>query len=201
MSEQETMKKNRRRLLLIVAFFLVPLAIATLWYQRLPDNFQPGKTTNNGEFIRPAVPLTAFSQTTLAGSELDGKQMETVWTLVHLVAASCDEACSKSLYNTRQIRIALNKDIDRIKRVAVLSETAVQGTDEKMWASHPDMTFALEAEGGLGAQIRAAAGVRAPNTVYLVDPLGNIMMQFPPDLNPKLLMKDLKKLLKLSRIG
>jgi len=39
------------------------------------------------------------------------------------------------------------------------------------------------------------------NAIYLVDPLGNLMMRFPPDLEPKSLLKDLKHLLKVSRIG
>lgn len=202
MTEQEIIKKNRQRLLLIVAFFFVPLVIATIWYKNLPAGFSPSKTTNNGELIRPAVPIQPFSQATLAGDTLSGKNLETVWTLVHLLDSPCEEACSKALYNTRQIRIALNKDIDRVKRIAVVSEAVEKNTDRKMWASHPDLKLARAATAGLGAQIRGVVGEGVePHSVYLIDPLGNLMMRFPPDLNPKLMMKDLRKLLKLSRVG
>ena len=37
--------------------------------------------------------------------------------------------------------------------------------------------------------------------LYIIDPLGNLMMSYPPDINPRGIMKDLKKLLKFSRIG
>jgi hypothetical protein len=37
--------------------------------------------------------------------------------------------------------------------------------------------------------------------IYLVDPLGNLMLRFPAQPEPKRLMKDLKLLLKASQIG
>jgi hypothetical protein len=40
-----------------------------------------------------------------------------------------------------------------------------------------------------------------PERIYLVDPLGNLMMRFPRDPDPKLMMKDLSRLLKASQIG
>jgi len=36
---------------------------------------------------------------------------------------------------------------------------------------------------------------------YLVDPLGNLMMSYPADAAPKGMLKDLKRLLRLSHIG
>jgi len=39
------------------------------------------------------------------------------------------------------------------------------------------------------------------NLIYLIDPNGNLMMRYTPDQLPKPLFKDLKHLLKVSRIG
>ena len=37
--------------------------------------------------------------------------------------------------------------------------------------------------------------------IYLVDPLGNLMMRFPRDPDPSKMLKDLQRLLKYSGIG
>jgi len=47
----------------------------------------------------------------------------------------------------------------------------------------------------------AEDGARAEDAIYLVDPLGNLMMRWPKDPDPKKISSDLKKLLKYSRIG
>ena len=192
---------TQKKLLVIFALFFIPLFIATVWYGVMPAKLRPQTTTNNGQLIEPPRPLEAFETKTLSGEPYTVAQLETVWTLVHLLDAPCDADCSKSLYETRQIRIALGKDIDRVQRVIVVENAELAQSESKMWASHPDMSVVIASEHGLGQQIRAQVEQHAPNTVYLVDPLGNIMMSFPPDLNPKLLMKDLRKLLRLSQIG
>jgi hypothetical protein len=42
---------------------------------------------------------------------------------------------------------------------------------------------------------------RDGSEILLVDPLGNLMMRFPLDIEPKGMLEDIKKLLRLSRIG
>jgi hypothetical protein len=37
--------------------------------------------------------------------------------------------------------------------------------------------------------------------IYLVDPLGNLMMRFPRDPDPSKMIKDLQRLLRYSRFG
>ena len=195
---------NKKRLLIIFALFFVPLAIAAIWYTLLPANYRPGSTTNNGNLIQPIYPVQAFSQKTKDGADYSGKDLETKWTLVHLVNDTCDEACSKWLYNTRQIRIALAEDMERVNRLTVVDSIKVATQNNKMWESHPDMKVIIDDEKGtLGPQIRSTADAQPypENSVFLIDPLGNLMMHFPPNLEPKKLMKDLEKLLKLSRIG
>lgn len=41
----------------------------------------------------------------------------------------------------------------------------------------------------------------AKDRVYLIDPLGNIMMVYAPDSRPKGMLEDLKRLLGLSHVG
>jgi hypothetical protein len=44
-------------------------------------------------------------------------------------------------------------------------------------------------------------GTTAADHIYLIDPLGNLMMRFPPDPDPRKMYKDISKLLKASAIG
>lgn len=194
---------NQKKLLTIFGLFFVPLAFAATWYLLLPADYRPSSMTNNGNLIDPIYPVAAFTQQTKDGAEFTGKDLEKKWTLVHLVSGSCDENCSKWLYNTRQIRIALAEDMERVNRLTVVDSADAVAANQKMWESHPDMQVIITSGGGLAQQIirHTAAEAYPEHSVYLIDPLGNLMMQFPPDMNPKLLMKDLEKLLKLSHIG
>ncbi|MEZ5537879.1 MAG: hypothetical protein R3F02_19930 [Thiolinea sp.] len=194
---------NQKKLLTIFGLFFVPLAIAALWYLLLPNGYKPGSMTNNGNLIDPIYPVQVFAQKTKNGENYSGKDLEKKWTLVHLINGSCDETCSKWLYNTRQIRIALAEDMDRVNRLSIVDSAEAANENQKMWESHPDMQVIISTPGGLDDQIRqhTAAQAYPENSVFLIDPLGNLMMQFPPDIDPKLLMKDLEKLLRLSHIG
>lgn len=198
-----TMDANKKKLLTIFGLFLVPLALAATWYLVLPDNYRPSSMTNNGNLIDPIYPMQAFEQPTKDGEIFTGKNLEKKWTLVHLIAGNCNEACSKWLYNTRQLRIALAEDMERVNRLSIVDSSAAVTANQKMWDSHPDMQVVVSNKGGVAEQIRQHTAKEAypENSVFLIDPLGNLMMQFPPDINPKLLMKDLEKLLKLSHIG
>jgi hypothetical protein len=37
--------------------------------------------------------------------------------------------------------------------------------------------------------------------IWIIDPLGNVVLKFDPTINPTLILDDLKKLLKLSKVG
>jgi len=194
---------NRRRLLFIFGLFFVPLAVAAIWYALVPAGWHSGSMTNSGQLLEPIYTVQPFEQSTLEGKPFSGKDLEKMWTIVHLVDGECDEVCSRMLYNTRQIRIGQGKNMNRVQRVTVIGSGGETASNTKMWQSHPDMTFIRAAAGGLGEQIkRETEKDHFPlNSFFLIDPLGNVMMQFSPDLPPKKVAKDLKKLLKLSHIG
>lgn len=199
MSEQN----HKRKLLVIIAWFFIPLAIAITWYKLLPEDYRPASMTNNGELLNPVFSLGAFDYQTVDGKRYSGKDVESIWTLVHFVVGDCDEACSESLYNTRQMRISFGKDIDRIARLAVVEGALDSVSNMKMWASHPDLTVVKANGNGIGTQIKQhrSGFDRKSNAVFLLDPLGNVVMRFPASLETKLMKQDIRKLLKLSHIG
>lgn len=194
---------NRKKLIIIAAWFLIPLALATIWYKVLPKSFLPSASTNNGELLDPIFTLDKFTQQTAKGVIFTNVEIEKIWTLVHFVQGECDEQCSQSLYKTRQLRISMGKDIDRLNRIAVLKQDGASESNQKMWASHPDLEVLIASSNGVGAQIKSQVkNIQiSRDSIFLVDPLGNVMMHFPASMEPKLIKKDIRKLLKLSHIG
>ena len=191
-------RRGRRLLVFVFAVFFVPLAGAWLWFANI-DTWQPDGGTNNGDLIAPVWPLKAPRLQTVEGESLGGAALERKWVLVHVVGDSCDERCERNLYHTRQVRIALGKDISRVRRLLLVA--APDALAPATAREHPDLIVAFGDD--LVSQIRSAtAGMPAQaDAIYLVDPLLNLMMRFSPDLDPRLVIKDLKKLLKVSRIG
>jgi hypothetical protein len=114
---------------------------------------------------------------------------------------ACDESCLRRLYDTRQVRLALDREMDRVQRVFVASPECCDM--KALRQSHPDLILVQggEAAAPLLAQLPDATGPQNSNRVYLIDPLGNLMMFYPPDAPAKGLLEDMKRLLRLSQIG
>ncbi len=96
------------------------------------------------------------------------------------------------LYNTRQVRLALGKDMDRVQRILLLVGGHAATPPGGWKSAHPDLAVANR------PPIEALS---RPGDILLVDPLGNMMMRYADDYSAKGMLKDLKRLLKLSEIG
>jgi cytochrome oxidase Cu insertion factor (SCO1/SenC/PrrC family) len=195
-------KRGRRQLLALAALFFVPLAVA-FWLYYGADRWRPGGSTAGGELIDPARPLPAIALPRVDGASTDPQFLRGTWTMVYVGDGPCDERCRQVLYLTRQTRLALNKDMDRLQRVFLVTGHCC---DRAYFAAeHPDLVVAL-LDGPAGADLLAQfpAYGQAPGEsgrLYLVDPLGNLMMSYAPTAPDKALLNDLKKLLRLSHIG
>jgi SCO1/SenC family protein len=207
MNAVDPRKRQWRSLIALALLFFAPLALAFILYYGV--GWRPGARVNHGDLVEPPVPLPdlALPQATI----LKGK-----WTLLYLGSGSCPAGCRTDLYNTRQVRAALGPDRERVRRV-FLAEGACCDF-EWLRAQQPDLitvpagadaaplTAILERAGrdaaaaGSGT-IGPAADRAAAYRVYLVDPLGNLMMSYGADARPKGMLEDLKKLLRLSHVG
>ncbi|MDH3716292.1 MAG: hypothetical protein OET44_20890 [Gammaproteobacteria bacterium] len=192
--------RGRRMLIGVFAVFFVPLFGAWIWFANV-DDWRPTGSNNNGELIVPARPLTEPRMVTLQGEQLGGESMERSWTMVLVAGGVCNARCERNLYHTRQVRIALGKDMQRVKRLLLVARNDVFAGRPAIASEHPDLTIAVA--DGLVAEIAAATAAmpQQNDAIYLVDPLLNLMMRFSPNLDPRLIIKDLKRLLKVSRIG
>ena len=193
----ETRRKGRWILIGLFALFFAPLLFATAWYALVPGYTPP--STPHGVLIDPARPLEPFRLESGDGEALTLEGMRGLWYLVHFVPQRCDDACRERLYETRQVRDALGEDRSRVRRLIVAGMGRSTPGLSDLLEEHPRLVVIPgEGRGDFGRQF---PDERRSDTVFLVDPLGNLMMRFPPGLPPGDMLDDLEKLLKLSRIG
>lgn len=176
------MRRGRRKLVLIGALFALPLAAGWLAYL---TGRVPGTTSNYGTLIAPR-PIAAAPV-----AELRGK-----WVLVQLDGGACGAQCERKLYYLRQVRRAQGKEMNRVERLWLLTDD-VEPKGELLAAIEGTRIARASA-----ADAAAFPAERAPSDhIYLVDPLGNLMLRFPRDPDPAKMVKDLERLLKYSSFG
>jgi hypothetical protein len=184
MSGERKTPSARFNLIAIGAIAALPLVGSYLLFVL----WKPTAFVNYGELIGPTL---LIELQTGAAPELKGK-----WVFLMADSGRCDAYCLRKLYAMRQVRLTQGKDMDRIERAWLLDDgvtPAASVTDEYRG------TRLLAANPALLDKLPAAASVR--DHIYLVDPLGNVMMRFPRDADPSRMKKDIARLLRASRIG
>lgn len=187
----DSTRRGRLQLLAVAAIFIGPLIAAFLLYYG--GIWKPAAQAVNGVLIDPPVPLT-----TLSGPSNEATRLfRDVWSLLVVAPGNCSPACRDALYETRQLRRALGKDSQRVQRVWLVDG----GTPdlEFLRAEHPQLLIIDGRKEGAG--LLAAIDTRAEVGIFLIDPHGNLIMRFPPELGMRGMHTDIKRLLKVSRIG
>lgn len=202
-TQGDARRRGRRQLLLLAALFFVPLAVAFYLYYGA-GTLRPSGSVAKGDLLEPARPLPEVSLPTPGGGMTGKDFLRGKWSMVYIGDGRCDERCRDALYLMRQSRIALNKDMDRVRRVFLVAGDCC---DEAFLGSeHPDLEVAL-LEGAEAMDLLAVfpiydvMNVAEAGRIYLVDPLGNLVLSYPADAPDKALLTDIKKLLRLSHIG
>ena len=195
--------RGRRQLVALAALFFVPLAVA-FWLYYGPSDWRPGAGSNKGDLIDPARPLPGIALPKADGTTTDAGWLRGKWTILYVGDGLCDDRCRKALYLTRQSRMALNKDMNRVQRVFLVTGRCCDGAFFAQ--EHPDLAVALvetAESAALLARFPVYNGVPVADAgrIYLVDPLGNLLMSYSAAAPDKALLQDVKKLLRLSHIG
>lgn len=198
-----TTRRNRRlQLLGLAALFIGPLLLAA-WLYYGDSGWRPGSQTQHGDLVSPPITLPEFDLATPAGARLTHEALRDKWTLLYVAEGECAERCRSALYDLRQVRLALGKEMTRVQRLLLYRGNCCDA--EFITETHPDLLLAA-AEGEDGGRLlealpRYASDPMNAGRSYIVDPLGNLMMSYPADAEPRGILKDLKRLLRLSHIG
>lgn len=193
-------RRTRLGLLGLAALFFVPLALS--FYLYYGTSWRPTGGAQQGELIHPARPLPAVTLERADGTPTGEEFLRGDWHLVYIGPGDCDVTCREALRKSRQVRLALDKDVNRVSRV-FLYEGAAPAAGF-LSGEHPDLVAAKLSGDAAGALLGAFPPDPAPliaGYLYIVDPLGNLMMRYPPDATPRAILTDLERLLRLSHIG
>lgn len=217
----------RRKLPLIILVLvcatpaLGPYALWFLW--------QPSEYSNYGELVEPvALPAVALeplgpSTTTVgpvpvagtaggapsaaAGAPLPGTApaplapptLRGKWFLVMADGASCDARCEHKIWQLRQLRTMQGKEMERVERVWLVDDRAEPSP--RLHEPYAGTWVVRQPDPSLLAALPLPKDGRLRDHIWLVDPLGNLMMRYPPDADATRIRKDMTRLLKYSRIG
>ena len=192
---------------LVLAICAAPvIASYALYFWVRPDG-----RTNYGELLDPQRELPALDLTALDGRKAGWSQWRGRWILLTAAPADCPDDCAERLYVMRQVRLTTGKDKDRIERVWLLTDD--RAPSPALIAQHDGLNVVrLTSASGLADSFPPAAGsAEAPaltelgasrqGHIFVVDPLGHVMMRFPLGVDPNRMKKDIARLLRASRVG
>ena len=179
---------GRRTLIVLALVTMAPILASYGAYYLFPRDAQ----ANYGELL-PTRPAPEIAGAALDGAPFRVAGLSGKWVLALAAGGACDAACQQQLYATRQARAIQGKSMDRVVRVWLVTDDAPP--PPALLAQHPDVVAARVAPDAL------AAWGRGGDRIYVVDPLGNLVLAFPRDPDVKAMAKDLTRLLKASRIG
>ena len=182
----------RINLVLIFAVFAVPLIAAYLSYYVWP----PQGRLNYGELIDPkTMPDVALRDA--EGKEFSLSTLRGKWIMLSVDSADRDEACDQKLFLMRQTRISMTKEMNRIERVLLLRGDA-KATAE-LAKKYPGMHILSGANDSLLNTFPGAPN--AADHIYLVDPVGQVMMRYVKNPDATGIRRDLTRLLSVSQVG
>lgn len=200
-------KRSMWPLYAIVLMSLAPVFAALLAYFMPQLGLRPDGHNNYGRILEPQRPMPsaqALPLTTLEGVPFQLDSLLGQWVLVSADQAACPESCVRKLFILRNSHASQGKNVDRLERVWFVTDDgavpqqvldAYVGT-HMLRADSPTLAAFLAPGRNSPEAIEAMRG-----HMWIIDPLGNLMMEFPPDADPLKVRDDIVKLLKRSRIG
>ncbi len=187
---------GRWKLLAVLAVCASPMIASYFTYYVI----QPGAKNNYGALIDPRQhPMPTLNLQDQDGKVVELSSLKGKWLMLQIDDASCAEACQRKLLEMRQLRLAQGKGMDRIERVWLITDG--QPVAEQLKPGIAGTHLLRSDKSRLEKWLPTENGTSLQDHLYIVDPLGNLMMRYPKDADPNKIKKDLIKLLKASAIG
>ena len=175
--EAAVTRRNRMQMLgiMLIGFITLGASYAVFYMAKTGGGWG---TTNHGEFVTPHM------TTQQLGWRVEGARDR--WWL-WMVTPVCDDACQDQVQKLQALHKLLNRDVDRVRR----GYTGAVGLPAPEWIQrYPTL-----------ATVQIADRSAVKDGIYIIDPNGNLVLYYPLDVDPKPVLEDLKKLLKVSQIG
>jgi hypothetical protein len=185
-------RSGRWKMLLLLLVSASPVIASYLAYYVI----RPEGRRNYGELIDPQRPLPALTGVDAGGKEVPLTALKDQWLFISVADSACDEACQQHLYLQHQLRETLGKDKDRLDWVWL--RTGSRELSEPLRQATATATVLHVDAAALAAWLLPAPGQRLEDHLYVVDPIGNWMMRFPAQADPKQVKRDLDRLLRAS---
>ena len=187
---------GRWKLFAIIAICASPVIASYLSYYVI----KPTGRVNYGDLIQSDLhSIPDLQTTTLDGTPAPLAGLEGKWIMLQVDSGDCTDACRKKLYDMRQLRLTQGRERDRIERVWLITDDAPLDT---VLMREYDGTRMLRASAAAVTKwLPTVSGTSASDHIYLIDPLGRLMMRFPKNCEPGKIKKDLGRLLAASSIG
>jgi hypothetical protein len=179
---------GKRTLLLIAAVTLAPVIASYAAYYLFPRS----PAVNYGTLL-PTAPIEGIEGTRPDGAPFRLEDLRGRWVLVANGRGECDAPCERRLYATRQARSMQGREQERVVRVWLVAGDAA--LPAALLAQHPGLVV-VRVPDTVPARFPGGA-----DAIYLIDPLGNLVLRYPDDPDIKGVARDLTRLLKASRIG
>ena len=191
------LKEMRNKIYLTVILLTPPtvLLLSWLYFTQIfdPDGSYDGKTKQNGVFFKSYFNFNQFKNS--QGNE-DILEFEDGKWVLSVYVTNADKS-SDSIYLMRQLNVALNRDINKLKRVIFYSNKMLEGDLDKIKADYPRVEIVEDKNGVLlnVLERNSKLNFNDENPIFVIDPYGRAVMYFDPNTDPKLILKDLKVLI------
>ena len=170
--------RRRLALWLLAAVVLLPL-LATLYVGLVEHR---GGKPACGELVQPQRPVPALTLHTLDGKPFDLRRLNGYWLMLVAAPGACDAACQHLLFDMRQFYLAAGNDQYRVARIWLVTDDAPLNPGVLAPA---EGTVILRADASqLRGWLPLARGEGLQGPMWLVDPLGNLMLRFPAHFDP-----------------
>jgi len=184
----------------MLLLFGLPYALSWYFmYSGDPISFE--QPNNNGELVSPVVPLGEFSLPLNNGTALSQKDLVGNWS-IFTVTSHCETACQETLFTMRQVRKAMGVNRQVIKPLLLLQNpNALDSFDIDFSQDFPQLAVISGKNDSTQSLIQAFSNTTPviDNSIFMVDPYGNLMMVYPAGTEQKNMLDDFKRLLKVNQ--
>lgn len=188
---------------------LAPLIAALIVY--FYPEFRPAGSAAYGQLIEPQRPIPQAKDLplkTLDGQPFDLNSLKGKWIMMAADGAECPESCARKLFIIRNTHASQGKHVERLSRVWFITDDAP--VPEKVLEAYKGAVmvrvdpvklqqFLLGGSADSMTPTQAKEALAKP--IWVIDPLGNLFLQYPTVEDPEMFRKDIRKLLQNSRIG